>query len=157
MNSLYYCFLWDAEFNTSKEWNAHLKVTFFLFFSINLIFFYLFNFFKINVHIFCIDFFFILFSYIFISIELLNNFLIWYVWTCSKYIYIWSSVFEDMFKISLKLSISTMIQKLSFTQTSLFFLPQLDVSIVLQIFAQTIIEDFFLFNSSQQQLVATTL
>ena len=30
MDSIYYSFLCDAEFNTSEEWNAHLNVSFFL-------------------------------------------------------------------------------------------------------------------------------
>ena len=40
----------------------------------------------------------VLFSHIFISIALLCNFLIRYVWTCSIYIYIWSKMFKDVFK-----------------------------------------------------------
>ena len=31
MDSVYYCFLYDAEFNTSEEWNVHLNVRFFIF------------------------------------------------------------------------------------------------------------------------------
>ena len=37
MDSVYYWLLYDAEFNVSEEWNAHLNVSFFLFFYINLI------------------------------------------------------------------------------------------------------------------------
>ena len=31
MDSIYYCFLFDAEFNFSEEWNAHVNVSFFVF------------------------------------------------------------------------------------------------------------------------------
>ena len=31
MNSVYYCFLCDAESKTSEEWNAHLNVSFSIF------------------------------------------------------------------------------------------------------------------------------
>ena len=34
MDSIYSCFLCDAEFNTSEECNVNLNVSFFLFFSI---------------------------------------------------------------------------------------------------------------------------
>ena len=73
MDSIYYCFLCGAEFNTSEEWNAHLNVSFF-YFSLLIYFLCLFKDFKTNVCIFCIDFFFIIFSHIFIAMVLLSNF-----------------------------------------------------------------------------------
>ena len=73
MDSIYYCFLCGAEFNTSEEWNAHLNVSFFYFplliYCLNLCLKTL-----INVYIFCIEFSFVLFSHIFILIALLSNF-----------------------------------------------------------------------------------
>ena len=30
MDSVYYCFLCDAEFNSSEEWNPHLSVSLFI-------------------------------------------------------------------------------------------------------------------------------
>ena len=30
MNSVYYCFLYDTEFNIPEEWNVHLNASFFL-------------------------------------------------------------------------------------------------------------------------------
>ena len=38
MDSIYYCFLRDAEFSTSEEQNAHVNVSFFIFFSLEIIF-----------------------------------------------------------------------------------------------------------------------
>ena len=31
MDSIYNCFLYDAEFDTSEEWIAHINVSFFIF------------------------------------------------------------------------------------------------------------------------------
>ena len=61
---IYYCFLCDAELNTSEEWNAHFNVSFFIFLLLKINFLHFQRFFKLMFilmyklysHIFYLDY-----------------------------------------------------------------------------------------------------